>query len=75
MSRGDRDGWNGSWSRPGIITSIMAMIRRCICETLEWCSHFGTGCSEPTADPELIKKDIRFGIGEPANQIRLAIGL
>ena len=49
MSRGDRDGWNGSWSRPGIITSIMAMIRRCICETLEWCSHFGIGCSEPTA--------------------------
>ncbi|MET0515162.1 MAG: sterol desaturase family protein [Nitrospiraceae bacterium] len=35
-----------------------------------WDRLFGT-----YADPELITKDIRFGIGEPANQIRLAIGL
>lgn len=35
-----------------------------------WDRLFGT-----YADPELIKKDIRFGIGEPASQIRLAIGI
>ena len=35
-----------------------------------WDRLFGT-----YTDPELIKKDIRFGIGEPANQIRLAIGI
>ncbi|MGH7258081.1 MAG: sterol desaturase family protein [Nitrospiraceae bacterium] len=35
-----------------------------------WDRLFGT-----YTDPELITKDIRFGIGEPASQIRLAIGL
>ena len=62
MSRGDRDGWNGSWSRPDIIMSIMEMIRHCTCETLEWCSHFGTGYSAPTPIPNSSRRIFDSGL-------------